>query len=470
MTIIIGVITVFIGRKTEIRILEREYERDGSSFVILYGRRRIGKTTLIKQFMQGKDSLYFLSTEEEEGQNLQYFQSLSFDKTGLEILSSGNKLEWQSIFDLLTKGPGKTIIAIDEYPYLVMSSPGFSTKLQRIWDEMLKNRNVMLILCGSLIGMMYSETLDYSSPLYGRRTAQINLKQIPYSDFADFFPEKSDEDLLTIYAVTGGVPRYIELFQPGKDFIENITDNVLKKGSYLYEEPIFLLNRQFRETRTYFSILKTIAEGSHKSSEISSRLNMKQPSIGYYMNGLIDMDLVEREVPVTEKNPEKSKKGLYRIKDNFSQFWFRFVYPFRSYLEMENTTPAIEKIRTSFIDSHLSFVYERVCQEVLKEMTGAGFFENRISRIGRWWNLKEEIDIVGVDKDNVPVIFGECKYRQEPMGIDTLRELQRKASTITETTDRIFVLFSRKGFSKELQNYSQRNKNVFLFEFFKRII
>ncbi len=178
-------------------------------------------------------------------------------------------MEWEDIFDLLTKGPGKTVIAIDEYSYLAMTEPGFSSRLQRIWDEMLKNRNVMLILCGSLIGMMYSETLDYSSPLYGRRTAQIKLTQIPFSDFAGFFPEKNDEELLSIYAVTGGVPRYIELFQPGKSLLENVIDNILKKGSYLYEEPVFLLNRQFRETGTYLSILKTLAGGSRKSSEIS---------------------------------------------------------------------------------------------------------------------------------------------------------------------------------------------------------
>jgi AAA+ ATPase superfamily predicted ATPase len=469
VTIIIRGGLMFIGRKTEIGILENEYGREGSSLVIVYGRRRIGKTTLIKQFMQSKDSLYFLSTEEGGRQNLKYFQSLAFDKTALNLLRPENTLEWEDIFDLLTRGPDKTVIAIDEYPYLAMTEPGFSSRLQRIWDEMLKNRNVMLILCGSLIGMMYSETLDYSSPLYGRRTAQIKLAQIPFTDFAGFFPEKNDEELLSIYAVTGGVPRYIELFQPEKDLLENITDNILKKGSYLYEEPVFLLNRQFRETGTYFSILKTLAGGSQKSSEISGRLDMKQASLVYYMNGMIDMDLVEREVPVTERNPEKSKKGLYRIKDNFCQFWFRFVYPFMSYLEMENTAPVIEKIHKSFIDSHLSFIYERVCRELVKEMASEGFFGDRIVRIGRWWDSKEEIDIVGVNGDNKPVIFGECKYREGPVGIETLRELQGKALMVSKAAGSAFLLFSRKGFSKELLEHSRRNDNVFLFELFGKI-
>ena len=460
---------MFVGRKTEIGILENEYKREGSSLVIVYGRRRIGKTTLIKQFMQSKDSLYFLSTEEGGRQNLKYFQSLAFDKTALNLLRPENTLEWEDIFDLLTKGPGKTVIAIDEYPYLAMTEPGFSSRLQRIWDEMLEKRNVMLILCGSLIGMMYSETLDYSSPLYGRRTAQIKLAQIPFSDFAGFFPEKTDEELLSIYSVTGGVPRYIELFQPEKELLEDIADNILRRGSYLYEEPVFLLNRQFRETGTYFSILKTMAEGSQKPSEISGRLDMKQASLVYYMNGMMDMDLVEREVPVTERNPEKSRRGLYRIKDNFCQFWFRFVYPFMSYLEMENTAPVIEKIRRSFADNHLSFVYERVCRELTKEMAAGGLFGDGIVKIGRWWDSKNEIDIVGVDKDSNPVVFGECKYREKPMGMALLKDLQRSALAISEAAPVTFVLFSRKGFSKELLDYSRRKDNVFLFELFQRI-
>ena len=460
---------MFVGRKTEIGILENEYKREGSSLVIVYGRRRIGKTTLIKQFMQSKDSLYFLSTEERGRQNLKYFQSLAFDKTALNLLRPENTLEWEDIFDLLTKGPGKTVIAIDEYPYLAMTEPGFSSRLQRIWDEMLEKRNVMLILCGSLIGMMYSETLDYSSPLYGRRTAQIKLAQIPFSDFAGFFPEKTDEELLSIYSVTGGVPRYIELFQPEKELLEDIADNILRRGSYLYEEPVFLLNRQFRETGTYFSILKTMAEGSQKPSEISGRLDMKQASLVYYMNGMMDMDLVEREVPVTERKPEKSKRGLYRIKDNFCQFWFRFVYPFMSYLEMENTAPVIEKIRRSFADNHLSFVYERVCRELTKEMAAGGLFGDGIVKIGRWWDSKNEIDIVGVDKDSNPVVFGECKYREKPMGMALLKDLQRSALEISEAAPVTFVLFSRKGFSKELLDYSRRKDNVFLFELFQRI-
>lgn len=460
---------MFVGRKTEIGILENEYKREGSSLVIVYGRRRIGKTTLIKQFMQSKDSLYFLSTEEGGRQNLKYFQSLAFDKTALNLLRPENTLEWEDIFDLLTKGPGKTVIAIDEYPYLAMTEPGLSSRLQRIWDEMLEKRNVMLILCGSLIGMMYSETLDYSSPLYGRRTAQIKLAQIPFSDFAGFFPEKTDEELLSIYSVTGGVPRYIELFQPEKELLEDIADNILRRGSYLYEEPVFLLNRQFRETGTYFSILKTMAEGSQKPSEISGRLDMKQASLVYYMNGMMDMDLVEREVPVTERNPEKSKRGLYRIKDNFCQFWFRFVYPFMSYLEMENTAPVIEKIRKSFADNHLSFVYERVCRELTKEMAAGGLFGDGIVKIGRWWDSKNEIDIVGVDKDSNPVVFGECKYREKPVGMALLKDLQRSALEISEAAPVTFVFFSRKGFSKELLDYSRRKDNVFLFELFQRI-
>jgi len=454
---------VFVNRNSELQLLESEYSANRSSFVVIYGRRRIGKTTLLKEFIKGKNAIYFLATEENEEQNLKYFQNLAYEKTRKNVLRPENTVSWEDIFDLLTQGKERQIIVIDEYPYLTMDNKGFSSKLQRIWDEILKERNVMLVLCGSMVNMMYSETLSYSSPLYGRRTAQIRLKQIDFEYLKAFFPTKSKTELIELYSITGGVPKYIELFNNDKTLRENIKDNILAKDCFLYEEPVFLLSKEFRETGTYFSILKSISEGNHKLGNIASRLNIKQTSLSYYLKALIDMDLIKREVPITEKFPGKSKKGLYMIKDNFILFWFKFVYPYRSYLELDDTSYVMDKITNSLIDSHISFVYEDLCRNLIRKKAMMGEFGGNIAKIGKWWDGTNEVDIVGVDRDGKAVLFGECKYQNRPTGLKTLLELEEKSSRLRKK-EKLLVLFSKSGFTNELIEYSSNKENIILFK------
>lgn len=454
---------MFVNRDSELQLLEKEYNADRSSFVVIYGRRRVGKTTLLKEFIKGKNAIYFLATEENEEQNLKYFQNLAYEKTRKNILRPENTVSWEDIFDLLTQGKERQIIVIDEYPYLTIDNKGFSSKLQRIWDEILKERNVMLVLCGSMVNMMYSETLSYSSPLYGRRTAQIRLKQIDFEYLKAFFPAKSKTELIELYSVTGGVPKYIELFNNNKNLSENIKDNILTKGCFLYEEPVFLLSKEFRETGTYFSILKSISEGNHKLGNIASRLNIKQTSLSYYLKALIDMDLIKREVPITEKHPEKSKKGLYMIKDNFILFWFKFVYPYRSHLELDDISYVMDKITNSLIDNHISFVYEDLCRNLIKKKAMMGEFGGNIAKVGKWWDGTSEIDIVGVNRDGEAVLFGECKYQNRPTGLITLLELEEKSSRLRKK-EKLLVLFSKSGFTDELIDYSSNKENIILFK------
>ncbi|OAA31658.1 ATPase [Kosmotoga arenicorallina S304] len=454
---------MFVNRDSELQLLENEYNANRSSFVVMYGRRRIGKTTLLKEFIKGKNAIYFLATEENEEQNLKYFQNLAYEKTRKNILRPENTVSWEDIFDLLTQGKERQIIVIDEYPYLTIDNKGFSSKLQRIWDEILNERNVMLVLCGSMVNMMYSETLSYSSPLYGRRTAQIRLKQMDFEYLKAFFPDKSKTELIELYSITGGVPKYIELFNNDKNLHENIKDNILAKGCFLYEEPVFLLSKEFRETGTYFSILKSISEGNHKLGNIASRLNIKQTSLSYYLKVLIDMDLIKREVPITEKYPEKSKKGLYMIKDNFILFWFKFVYPYRSHLELDDTSYVMDKITNGLIDNHISFVYEDLCRNLIRKKAMMGEFGGNIAKVGKWWDGTNEIDIVGVNRDGEAVLFGECKYQNRPTGLITLLELEEKSSRL-RNKEKLLVLFSKCGFTDELIEYSSNKENIILFK------
>ena len=458
----------FINRQEELNTLEKEYANPASSFVVVYGRRRVGKTSLIAEFIgrHKESALYFLATEESEAQNLKAFRAQAANFAGNELLKTADA-GWELVFKEIVnkKNAAKKIIVIDEFQYIGQSNPAFPSVVQKIWDTVLKEANVMLILCGSLVSLMKSQVLDYSSPLYGRRTAQIKLKQIEFKHYCDFFGNnKTAEELLPYYAVTGGVPKYIEIFREHKNIYEAIRENILTRNSFLYEEPYFLLQNEVSETGSYFSIIKSIAAGNHKPGKIATNIGIKQTSLPKYLKTLMDLDILEREVPVTENNPEKSKMSMYRIKDNFLRFWFRFVYPERWRLELDQSDYVLERIKANFIDNHVAHIYETVCRSELWRLAFAG--ELQFNKLGRWWNSKAEIDIVALDSTGDDIIFAECKYRNQLMDVDIFYALLDKKEYVPwkkEQRKEKFVLFSISGFTEQLQNLAAERSDLLLF-------
>lgn len=460
--------TKFIDREAETATLENEYARNGSSLVILYGRRRVGKTSLINKFIKGKNALFFLASEESEAQNRESFKQRAADFINSSLLRHAAVSNWDVIFKAIidTEFDKKPIIVMDEFQYIGKSNPAFPSIFQRIWEEILKNKSVMVILCGSLISMMESQTLNYDSPLYGRRTAQIRLKQIPFRCYGQFFPDRYEKELIEMYSVTGGVPKYIELFSECDDIYSAIRQNVLNTSGYLYDEPNFLLQQEVSEIGSYFSLIKAIAAGNSKLSEIATFLETKTTNLTKYLKTLIDLDILEREVPVTEDNPEKSKRGLYRIRDNYIKFWFAFVYPNMSFLESGNTEIVMSKIRNGFVSNQIAFVYEDICREKMWRLSAEGVWDFHFSKIGRYWDSNVEIDIAALDPDGKNLILGECKYWTEPVGVNILKDLERKAESVTWESGRRktnYVLFSISGFTPELESYVATRPDVKLF-------
>lgn len=457
----------FIDRESEMETLQNEYNRNGSSLVIMYGRRRVGKTTLISQFIKHKKALFFLASEESEVQNRNAFKDKAADFIENELLKNADIKNWEVIFKTIadTSFNSKPVIVIDEFQYIGKSDPAFPSIFQRIWEETLKDKSVMVILCGSLISMMKSQTLSYNSPLYGRRTAQIRLKQIPFRYYQEFFPGKNRRELIEMYSVTGGVPKYIELFSESDDIYKSIQNCILNRSGYLYDEPHFLLQQEVTEIGSYFSIIKAIAAGNSKLSAISTVLEIKSTSLTKYLKTLIDLDILEREVPVTEENPEKSKKGLYKIKDNYIRFWFAFVYPNMSFIESGNSRIVMNKIRKGLISGHTAFVYEDVCRERMWDLNAEDFWPFHFSKIGRWWDGKNEIDIAAIDPEEKNLILGECKFWQEPVGINIFRELEEKAGNVDwqkQNRHVWFVLFSLDGFTDELKELAAKREDLLL--------
>lgn len=457
----------FVNRQKELDFLETEYRRESSSLVILYGRRRVGKTALANEFIKNRQAVYFLATEENEVQNRISFKNIVAEQTGNELLMNASVDSWDMIFKVWmdTASDKKKLMVIDEFQYLGKANHAFPSVFQRIWDTMLKDKNVMVILCGSLISMMESQTLAYSSPLYGRRTGQIKLKQIPFCCYHEFFPDKSEKELIEYYAITGGVPKYIELFHDFTDIYTAIENNVLSKSSFLYDEPNFLLQREVGEVGSYFSVIKTIAAGNRKLAKIATTLELKQTGITKYLQTLINLDILEREVPITEDNPETSKKGLYKIKDNFMLFWFKFIFPNLHYIESEHGELAMKKIRANLVDSHIAYVYEDICIEKMWELNADSAWDFHFDKVGRWWSGNTEIDIVALDKEGSHIIFGECKYWTNKVGIDVLHELEQKAEQVEwqkNIRENYFILFAVNGFTDELEELAKRRKDLIL--------
>ena len=458
----------FVDRLEEMSTLENEYRRHSASFVVVYGRRRVGKTELIRHFIKEKPSLYFLASEESESLNRESFKRQAADYLNDDLLREAAIERWELIFERLVASSDskRLVIVIDEFQYIGKNNPAFLSVFQGIWDNLLSKNNVMIILCGSLVSMMMSQTLNYDSPLYGRRTAQIRLRPIKFEYYNEFFDSQySEEELVKRYSLTGGVPKYIEMFQNSSDLNRAIQESLLNVSSYLYDEPNFLLQKEVSEIGSYFSILRTIAEGNHKVSSIAALVQQKQTNLPRYLKVLIDLDLLEREVPVTENNPDKSKKGQYQIRDNFLRFWFKFIYPNRSYVEMSHSDVVMNRLSKNFIDGHVSYVFEQICQEKLWNLSANGKLPGILERIGRWWDNSHEIDVVGLSESDNLLVAGECKFWNGPVGANILSQLEHKTTFIDwhkDSRKNIYILFSINGFTDELKAVAKDRDDVML--------
>ena len=400
---------LFADRKQELQFLEQHYKTETAELIIIYGRRRVGKTELALQFSKNKPHLYFLADRRPETELIRELKNRMSSHLKDESFAKLAIKDWIELFQEFTKWnkTQHTIIIIDEFPTLIEANHAIPSIFQKIWDQNLKNTNTMLILLGSSIATMETQVLNYKSPLYGRRTAQWKLNPLKIFHLKPFFPKYNPETLIHIYACIGGVPAYLQKFNPQLSFWQNVEQKILTKGEFLYEEAEFLLREELREPRNYSLILKTIAQGARTYGEILNQTNMDKSILSKYTSVLEDLGFIKRTYPIAIT--PKPRKGFYTIADNYLNFWFKYIFPNRTELETGNTKNILNKIKFDY-NTYLGHAFEQAATELLTEMKTQNKLPFTFTAIGKWWYKNNEIDLIALDEQKQTPTFLETKW------------------------------------------------------------
>ena len=457
----------FINRDAELKQLRDLYQQDKKGILtILYGRRRLGKTTLLKEFSHKYDIPYCYFMADRAGEESLKLSTAIAMSTALNepLLQSLTYPTWYDLFatfDRFRPKERKFLLIFDEYQYLCQVQPAFSSFIQKWWDEHWQDENIMVVLCGSVTSMMYKETMAKNAPLYGRASAQILLAPLPYPYTRDFLPGRSDNELVEMYSISGGVPRYLELLGRYKNFSNALRDLALNRSGMLYQEARYLLHEEITTPNTCWSILNGLGNGTGRISELGSRLKLPANQLTRYIELLRDLFLIYREVPVLEKNPQKSKKGFYQVADPFLRLWFGAIYPYESFLEFGQHELVAERLRP-LIENHIAHCYEKLCRDYVGYSTDA----HGCVRVGRQWGKNYEIDVAGVNLRNEMVVVGECKWSRRKVGMSVLKNLKKKITdnNLPVAPDCRYLLFSKFGFSAELLKIAQNNSRLLLID------
>ena len=458
---------MFINRIDELGILSSLYATDRAELFVLYGRRRVGKTELLRAFCQDKPHLFFIATLSADAEQLATFSQQIWAYTHTETPSRFSFPSWDAAFKALADLPDKPIVVLDEFTYLISGNKAIPSILQKVWDEHLKNTTIKLVLCGSYIGMMETEVLGYRAPLYGRRTQSTLLLPLDLPSSALFFPGYSADEQFLTWAILGGMPYYLRTFSDQVDIFSNIREHILNtQTAELFSEPRLLLMEELREPRNYFSILRAIAQGNTRLNEIAQASGVGAASmVSRYLDLLQQMRLVTRRVPATESQPEKSKRGIYQIDDHFLRFWFRYVHPNQSSLDLGLTDAILDQRVRPDLDNFVAIGFEEASRQLIARMARQGTLPFLPENIGAWWDRDAEIDVLAISRTEKKALVGECKWSIRPVGGNVLDDLKRKAQALLRSGEieyLYYALFSRSGFTSALEAQAQE-EGVMLF-------
>ena len=453
----------FVNREIELKLLDEKWEANSAQLIIIYGKRRVGKTEISIQFAKSKPHIYFLCERIAAHSQLRKFTAMVGEYFKDEFLPQEGFRDWETVFKYIANKKERLAVIIDEFPYLAETDKAIPSTFQKAWDLYLRNSKVYLILLGSSISMMEKTALFYKAPLYGRRTGQLLIKPFGLREAKKVYPEKSFEDVLSVYSIVGGTPLYLDKFR-NRSYLDVVKEEILRKGQPLYDEIEFLLREELREPRNYFVILEALSLGKHKLSEIINETGFDKGTSSRYISILDSLQITKKEIPVTEKMPEKSRKGIYTIDDNFFNFWFRFVFRNRSFLEENRITEVASRVKEA-MPQLLAENYEKVSGEILLDAVLDQKFPLEFETYGRWWDRNEEIDLVALNRRTNEILFSEVKWSNKPVGTNVyegLKEKSRKVEWGKKNRKEYFALFSRTGFTPDMEK-TARKETVYLF-------
>lgn len=464
---------MFLCREKELNVLNKRYKKNGLECIIIYGRRRVGKTAIINEFTKDKPTIYFPALNTNAQGNLTALSKAIYAYHHPDTQSAPVYRSFDDAFSEVTriaKESERVIFVIDELPYLAKADDSIPSRLQHLLDHDWANTELFLILCGSSMSFMEKDVLSEKSPLFERRTAQLRIDPLSYLDTARFHPELSNQDNALIYGITGGVPHYINKLDVTGSIKDALLENLLDTSSYLFEEPENLLKQELRELAVYNAIITAIANGATRQNEIADKAGLERSVCSKYLKVLNNLGIIHRIEPVVNKS---SRKSFYRITDHFFRFWYRFVPGNMMAISAGTIGRTYEASVGSYLSVYMGLVFEDICRQYLIMHPEKLPFP--ISEIGEWWGAhpvkKKEIqlDIVAVSakanntRSGRQYIIGSCKYKNEEIGTDELDLLHDYASVFTNGDDTCFYyIFSKSGFTKGLKDLANEGQVVLI--------
>ena len=443
-----------IGRKKEMGQLEQMYSNMRFTFLVMYGRRRIGKTTILQEFSKIHKTIFFSAQEKNDTLNLRDFSRLVQEYFDGDFIA--NFENWEDALSYFGRKAQdqRIVLIIDEFPFLAETNPSIKSILQHKIDHDWKERNIFLILCGSSVSFMLNDVMGYKSPLYGRCTGSMEVLPFDYLESAEFFPNYSEEEKLIAYGILGGVPRYLSAFDPKRSLKENLISEILEDGSFLNDEPQTLLRMELREPAVYNSILEAVANGCNRVAEIADRIHEERNKCSKYMVTLQTLRLLEKHIPCGES--DSSKKGIYEVADHFYKFWYRYVFSNKSYYGMLGIDKAVDEIMGE-INDYMGPVFEDICRQYLIRRAQAGKLPFVPYVIGKWWGnnpvikAQDDVDLLAFDRKRERGIFVECKFRNKPMAMDEYDDLVTATEAFPSVKEKKLMFISKRGFTEAVR-------------------
>lgn len=451
---------MFIGRERELESLKEFYDKDGIGMTVIYGRRRIGKSTLIAEFVKDKKTIFYTATKVGKNRNLELFSRQVLDVFMPEV--EGISFDTtEAVFDFINKNIGneKIVLVIDELPYWAEKDDALLSVLQKYIDTVWKYKNLKLILCGSALSFMENKVLSEKSPLFGRRESQIKLEAFNYLDSAKFVPNYSNEDKAICYGITGGVAKYLSMIEPKKSIDENIIRLFFRTDGYLYDETRNLLTQEFSDISLVNNIVEQIASGENTLNIIATKIGEKEQTVLYSLDKLMNVGLIEKKKCITDE--KNKKKTQYILKDYMFKFWYKFIPKAISVIEMGQGEVYYKKVVKPVLHSFMGSVFEEMCRYYTLMKGIVGDYGCFITSVGTWWGMESitdkdgkvrnqsaDIDVVALSEIDKKVVIGECKFKNEKIDKGIYDTLIRRSKLITAKYKLAkYLFFSLSGYT-----------------------